>query len=454
MQKYYIKIVILLFAVLAIGAGVFSMDRTWSYLSDMEISFGNLYSAATLNFSLDPENLGDISLKDKVNISVVNDGTIPFKYRVKAQAEDDGVCDHLYLNAVLNGGILYEGSFEDFNAENLISQSEDEWELVITNPPSDTLAQNCPFILIFESWQEGLSYEEGFTTEKFAKGVIVKKESGPYVPVPGDVVINEIMWMGSGDNGGQNPFDEWIELRNMTDFPINIGGWTIENARSSNHELMIPGQKVINPRGYFLIAHWPDTSRNSALNVGVDEVNASLNLNNNYSANGSLILKNGGNTVIDSTFPPVPGNIEWPAGKNTPDIKKSMSRNDNPAGGWHTCEPEKMSESDLALMKSTWDENAGDYNCGTPGYYNISGSYIPDIAIVNTTAVAGGGFSAGGNEEKSGGDAIDVENVAGAEILTTNDENQNGASGDGDEANNNNEADDSSLNSVNDSEDS
>src|SRR3989337_4350950 len=44
-------------------------------------------------------------------------------------------------------------------------------------------------------------------------------------PNPGDVVVNEINWVGSQGDG----LDEWIELRNMTPGPINVGGWVVEN---------------------------------------------------------------------------------------------------------------------------------------------------------------------------------------------------------------------------------
>src|SRR3989344_3891492 len=41
---------------------------------------------------------------------------------------------------------------------------------------------------------------------------------------PGDVVINEIMWMGTqGDSA-----DEWIELRNMTGGVIDISNWVVD----------------------------------------------------------------------------------------------------------------------------------------------------------------------------------------------------------------------------------
>lgn len=176
---------------------------------------------------------------------------------------------------------------------------------------------------------------------------------------PGDVVINEVMWMGST----QSSADEWIELRNMTNHPIDIGQWVIKNARhsSGNDEIMISAGKTIPAYGYFLISNYPETSANSALNVQVDEVNASLSLLN--SGNGNLILKDKSGNIIDEAK----GDV-WPAGVNGCQ-KKSMERNNIPGDGtlassWHTCEDEHCNDT------TYWDVEGNNY--GTPKNANLS----------------------------------------------------------------------------------
>ncbi|RLC79600.1 MAG: hypothetical protein DRJ03_23240, partial [Chloroflexi bacterium] len=42
----------------------------------------------------------------------------------------------------------------------------------------------------------------------------------------GDVVINEVAWMGTAANSS----DEWIELYNTTGSSIDIGNWSIYGA--------------------------------------------------------------------------------------------------------------------------------------------------------------------------------------------------------------------------------
>jgi len=179
---------------------------------------------------------------------------------------------------------------------------------------------------------------------------------------PQVVVINEVMWMGSTVNS----HDEWIELRNITSQPVDIGQWTIENATSSHGVLHIPASKTIPANGYFLIANYPETSANSALNVGVDEVNASLSLAN--SGNGNLVLKDRDGNIIDQAK----GDPDWPAGFSdgtSAGPHKSMERNDSPGDGlsaasWHTC-------INVACNDTTyWDAEGNNY--GTPKAANLS----------------------------------------------------------------------------------
>jgi predicted ribosomally synthesized peptide with SipW-like signal peptide len=179
------------------------------------------------------------------------------------------------------------------------------------------------------------------------------------VAQPGDVVINEVMWMGStGSNA-----DEWIELRNMTGMTVDIGNWAIENAKhSGNNKISIPEGKTVGPHGYFLIANYAKTDSNSKLNVDVDYVDNDLSLHD--IGNGNLKLNEfHGNTIDEAK-----GGI-WPAGWHGILLHMSMERNNDPGDGinkssWHTCV-----DSDCNNTKY-WD-NKGT-NFGTPGAQNLS----------------------------------------------------------------------------------
>lgn len=141
------------------------------------------------------------------------------------------------------------------------------------------------------------------------------------------VVINEIMWMGSTESA----YDEWIELRNLTDSPIDISGWVVENLGSgNNNDIVIPEESMISANGYFVISNYQ--KEDSILAVDADFVTASVSLAN---AGEQLILKNTQSEVVDMA------NIEvgWLAGDK--DAKHSMARNADPGDGsdasfWHT----------------------------------------------------------------------------------------------------------------------
>jgi hypothetical protein len=176
-------------------------------------------------------------------------------------------------------------------------------------------------------------------------------------PDPGDVVINEIMWMGSTGHPG----DEWIELRNTTSDPINISGWKIEKAGPGGATITIPCGKSIESKGFFLIANFDDKNSRSNLNVDPDYV---VNLSLGDDNNGNLVLKTGAGIIVDTAK-----GKPWPAGENGCK-KKSMERNDDPENGtsadnWHTCSDNGCND------KKYWDDEGNNY--GTPGYPNLSG---------------------------------------------------------------------------------
>lgn len=69
--------------------------------------------------------------------------------------------------------------------------------------------------------------------------------SGPATPVPGQTLINEIMANPVGTDTGT----EWIELSNLADVPLLIGGMTIVRVSGSTLATVVAGT-VIEARGY------------------------------------------------------------------------------------------------------------------------------------------------------------------------------------------------------------
>ncbi len=143
----------------------------------------------------------------------------------------------------------------------------------------------------------------------------------------GDVVINEVMWMGSSKSSQ----DEWIELRNNTSQKIRLNGWRIDNLLRANEVFIFPDEPIIEIEGggFFLVSYYSKA----------DQIENKTILNNNEffwrckdhpscasfslanSDNGDLILIDSSGEEIDRA-----SGDPWPAGKKEANICYSMER--------------------------------------------------------------------------------------------------------------------------------
>lgn len=190
--------------------------------------------------------------------------------------------------------------------------------------------------------------------------VVSTTTSGGSAVNNGDIVINELMWMGSS----QGTDDEWIELRNMTDRTIDLSNFSLYKYNGSSDILMltIPSGKSISPKGYFLISNFD--SINSRLKDGltIDLVDSQVGLNENHL---SITLYDSGSNLIDQA---------WDRSKPKEGIYQSgakfysMERTSVPGDGtlplnWYTCIDE---------VSATEFFDGGADERGTPGAENRS----------------------------------------------------------------------------------
>lgn len=211
-----------------------------------------------------------------------------------------------------------------------------------------------PMALIFI----GITY----TGALFSDSVLVSNNNfstGTWDTEP-DVVINELMWMGSVGH----PSDEWIELKNISDHPIDLSGWQLTRKSSGSEVLMLTIESgSITANGYFLISNYAKSSTSSALNVDPNLVDTDVSL-----ANSDLQIKlykgdwHNSSNLIDMADDGFGSPL---AGLNSTQ-KQSMSRNSSPGdgtliGNWHT---DIVSNSLLY-----WDIIGNNY--GTPGGPNV-----------------------------------------------------------------------------------
>ncbi len=178
----------------------------------------------------------------------------------------------------------------------------------------------------------------------------------------GDLIINELMWMGSS----QGADDQWIELRNMTDHAIDLTNVTFTKYDGTTDILMltIPSGNIP-AHGYFLIANFANTASKLKDSLTVDLVTTDVDLSN---ANLSIKLFDSTLNMIDEAWDqsaPIEGIYDA-----TPGSEKyySMERTSVPGNGtdplnWYTCIDE--------ASKSDFFDNTADER-GTPGATNRS----------------------------------------------------------------------------------
>ena len=188
------------------------------------------------------------------------------------------------------------------------------------------------------------------------------ENGNPTAPASGDIIINELMWMGSSTSGS----DEWIELRNMTDAEIDLSNCQLTKKLSSSGletlMLEIPNGDMISTEGLYLISNYSHDDASSNLNIEPDLVNTAVGLNNSklqiklYCGgdwdNGGILV----DTADDGIGSPLSGEY------TSDSVWKSMTRKNIPGSG------ELADNWCVASTFVNWD--AGRLEFGTPGAPN------------------------------------------------------------------------------------
>jgi len=195
---------------------------------------------------------------------------------------------------------------------------------------------------------------------------------------PGDVVINEIAWMGTQASTA----DEWIELYNTTEDVIDVSGWTL-SAADGTPSIVLSG--TVSAHAYFLLERTEDST---VSDISADQIYTGA-LENNPSAE-TLFLKDSLGKVIDT----VNGNGGgWPAGNNS--AKYTMERI-NPLV---SDEDANWATNDPSIARTGKDADLNPVN-GTPKARNsatntdpISDAGSDQCVIVGDTAYLDGGGS-------------------------------------------------------------
>ncbi|OGN13467.1 MAG: hypothetical protein A3J47_03870 [Candidatus Yanofskybacteria bacterium RIFCSPHIGHO2_02_FULL_43_22] len=195
----------------------------------------------------------------------------------------------------------------------------------------------------------------------------------------GDVVINEIAWMGTFENS----LCEWVELRNMTDNEVNLVGWKLYE-QDGSVEIISLTQKIT-PNGYYLIKRETPTCPDPVPSVEADDSGSFGGSGLNNTSGEKLTLKDAVGTVIDE----VDGSNGWKLngddeiiGDNT--TKKTAQRMDS---GWitATATPKTQNSADAMAQAPSAVTNLATIH-GSP---TITATWTaPDPGIYNTASLS------------------------------------------------------------------
>ena len=133
---------------------------------------------------------------------------------------------------------------------------------------------------------------------------------------PSDIVINEIAWMGTTNSAN----DEWIELYNNTENPINLDSWRLI-AQDGTPKINLSG--TIPANVFYLLERTDDTT---VPNVPADQIYTGALGNTGE----TLELYDNFGNLIDR----VDNSSGWSAGDNT--TKQTMERKTD--GNWQTSQ--------------------------------------------------------------------------------------------------------------------
>jgi len=136
----------------------------------------------------------------------------------------------------------------------------------------------------------------------------------------GDVIINEIAWMGGLESQDLSYTDEWIELKNISPASVDISGWQIKDDKG-DIDIVFPQKTTISPGGFLLLERGDD---NSVPGVIADLIYSGTLTNEDE----VLWLISDDCEVMDVVI----ADPRWPSGDST--NRRTMERSDDL--GWHT----------------------------------------------------------------------------------------------------------------------
>lgn len=298
-----------------------------AWTSQVKIT-GNTFETGAIEISVTPtsaafnaNNMAPGAWNEK-NIIVKNSGTLDYDYSIHAELLDENE------NALKLFDALWTEIYDD--ADNLIDEN---WLSQLHTPSRSLESSDSETLKIKIKLDDDVDNSYQDLAASF--NLVFDATQGLSEEVGGNVVINEIAWMGTK----ADPDHEWIELYNASNSDISLDGWKIQD-KTDEYAL----QGTILPGKYYLI------ERNEQVtDVAADRIIEELRLSN--SGEQLLLINDDDETVDIANGLKEDGNPEaWFAGKNDEnsteeDEARTMERI-NPLGD--------------GTSKANWADNDGD----------------------------------------------------------------------------------------------
>jgi len=190
-EDKFLQIVTLLLAVGMVlnWAGFSGIVGTIAYLSDIEESTANTFTAGALDFILGSPNdfnpallaIGDSASRE---INFTNNYNFP-KYKVKTDGFTGGLCDYLILEGSVDGGTSVSMDLIEFVSAIVDFSEPDLWSFKLTLPldaPETAEGKDCKFNFIFDGSQikNDLPFGMGFNDTEEINSYIASEKCEDY----------------------------------------------------------------------------------------------------------------------------------------------------------------------------------------------------------------------------------------------------------------------------------
>lgn len=162
-------------------------------------------------------------------------------------------------------------------------------------------------------------------------GCIGGSPGAPYTPCNDAIIISEINY----NSDSTFDTDDWVEIRNVSDNPVDIGGWKfMDDTAGLAHTYTIASPRIIPPHSNWVLAQ--TLTKFAPLNPSVSNMEGPFNFNLN--GNGEWIrMYNTANKLTVSVH--YDDEISWPAGadggKYTLEIVDSLGKM-NSGSNWQS----------------------------------------------------------------------------------------------------------------------